>query len=235
MNSSIPIDDSHSLRRIAPDGGTTTLVRMDHQDALSGAAVDRQGNTYVGGGRRIRVIAPDGTAKPFFEGGEGLPDGLKVLAVDSAGSVYVAAGSTVPAPDLPILVPTRAYGAIYKITSDKTLSLLAGKAGAQGFADGAGESARFSSIGGGAVDAAGNLYVADPANHRGPTGLVSTVAGQVGTPGYSDGPAEQAKFWFPVDVKIDGQGNLYVADRNNAVVRKISTSDMVTTVVGTAG
>jgi sugar lactone lactonase YvrE len=233
------MDDSYSLRRISPEGGTTSIVRMDYQNAMSGAAVDRQGNVYVGGGRRIRVIAPDGTVKLFFEGSPGLPDGLKVLAVDSSGAVYAGAGSTVPASGLPIFVPTRPYGAIYKISSDKTVSLLAGKAGVQGLVDGAGESARFSSIGGGALDSAGNLYVADPANHVvrkvSPAGLVSTIAGQRGIPGYSDGAAAQAHFWFPVDVKIDGQDNLYVADRNNAAVRKISAGGVVSTVVGTAG
>ena len=233
------IDDSYSLRRISPEGGTTSIVRMEYQNAMSGAAVDRRGNTYVGGGRRIRVIAPDGTVKSFFEGSESLPDGLRVLAVDSSGAVYVAAGSTVPAAGLPILVPTRPYGAIYKINSDKTVSLLAGKAGVQGLVDGMGDSARFSSIGGGALDSAGNLYVADPANHVvrkvTPAGLVSTIAGQPGVPGYSDGAAAQARFWLPVDVKIDSQDNLYVADRNNAVVRKISVGGAVSTVVGTAG
>ena len=233
------IDDSYSLRRISPGGGTTSVVRMEYQNAMSGAAVDRRGNTYVGGGRRIRVIAPDGTVKSFFEGSVILPDGLKVLAVDDSGAVYVAAGLTVPAPGLPILVPTRPYGAIYKINSDKTVSLLAGKAGAQGLVDGTGDSARFSSIGGGALDSAGNLYVADPANHVvrkiTPAGVVRTIAGQPGTPGYSDGMAAQAKFWLPVDVKIDGQDNLYVADRNNAVVRKISAGGVVSTVVGTVG
>ena len=240
-NSHLPghMDDAHSLRRMTPDGGTTTIVRMDYQNAMSGTAVDRHGNTYVGGGRRIRVISPDGTAKSFFEGGESLPDGFKVLAVDNSGAVYAAAGSTVPAAGLPILVPTRPYGAIYKISPDKAVSLLAGKADAQGLVDGPGESARFGSIGGGALDSAGNLYVADPVNHRvrkiTPAGLVSTVAGQAGVPGYTDGATAQAKFWFPVDVKIDGQDNLYVADRNNAVVRKISSGGVVSTVVGTAG
>jgi sugar lactone lactonase YvrE len=233
------IDDSYSLRRITPEGGTTSIARMEYQNAMSGAAVDRQGNTYVGGGRRIRVIAPDGTVKSFFEGSESLPDGLKVLAVDNTGAVYAAAGSTGPAAGVPIYVPTRPYGAIYKINSDKTVSLLAGKAGVQGMADGSGDSARFSSIGGGVLDSAGNLYVADSANHVvrkiTPAGLVSTIAGQAGVPGYGDGTAAQAKFWLPVDVKIDGQGNLYVADRNNAVVRKISASGIVSTVVGTAG
>lgn len=240
-NSHLPghLDDAYSLRRMTPDGGTTTIVRMDYQNAMSGTAVDRHGNTYVGGGRRIRVISPDGTAKSFFEGGESLPDGFKVLAVDNSGAVYAAAGSTVPAAGQPILVPTRPYGAIYKISPDKAVSLLAGKADAQGLVDGPGESARFGSIGGGAFDSAGNLYVADPVNHRvrkiTPAGLVSTIAGQAGVPGYTDGAAAQAKFWFPVDVKIDGQDNLYVADRNNAVVRKISAGGVVSTVVGTAG
>jgi len=233
------IDDSYSLRRITPEGGTTSIARMEYQNAMSGAAVDRQGNTYVGGGRRIRVIAPDGTVKSFFEGSESLPDGLKVLAVDSTGAVYAAAGSTGPAAGLPIYVPTRPYGAIYKINSDKTVSLLAGKAGVSGMADGSGDSARFSSVGGGVLDSAGNLYVADTANHVvrkiNPAGVVSTIAGQPGTPGYSDGTAAQAKFWLPVDVKIDARGNLFVADRNNAVVRKISPGGVVSTVVGTAG
>jgi sugar lactone lactonase YvrE len=233
--SSLHLGESVSLRRIAPDGGTTTLVRTNYDHLMIGSAVDAHGNAYVGGGRRVLVVAPDGTAKPFVDGRADLPEWLMVLAVDGAGSVYAAAGATVPSGSF----ASRTYGAVYKISSDKTVSLLAGKADVQGFADGAGESARFSSISGGAVDSAGNLYVADPENHRirkiTPAGLVSTVAGQGGAPGYSDGPAADAKFAFPVDVKIDAQGNLYVADRNNAVVRKISPSGMVTTVVGTPG
>lgn len=233
--SRLHLGESVSLRRIAPDGGTTTLVRTNYDHLMIGSAVDAHGNAYVGGGRRILVVAPDGTAKPFVDGRAGLPEWLMVLAVDGTGSVYAAAGATVPSGSF----NSRTYGAVYKISSDKTVSLLAGKADVQGFADGAGESARFSSISGGAVDSAGNLYVADPENHRirkiTPAGLVSTVAGQGGAPGYSDGPAAEAKFAFPVDVKMDAQGNLYVADRNNAVVRKISPSGMVTTVVGTPG
>lgn len=233
------IDDSHLLRRITPGGSATTVASMDDKNAMSGTAADRQGNIYVGGAGRVRAIAPDGTFKPFFDGDQSLPDGFKVLAVDSSGAVYVAAGITEPATGLPIYVPTRSYGAIFKIGTDKTAKLLAGKAGAQGSVEGAGDLARFSSIGGGALDAAGNLYVADTANHVirkiTPAGLVSTIAGQPGVPGYADGSAAQAKFWFPVDVKLDTQGNLYVADRNNAVVRKISVEAVVSTVVGTAG
>src|SRR5690606_7585020 len=133
-SSRLYIGESRSLRRIAPDGGTTTLLRRDYENPMFGTAVDAHGNAYVGGGRRIRVIAPDGTAKPFVEGRADLPEWLMVLAVDGAGSVYAAAGATVPSGGF----ASRAYGAVYKISSDKTVSLLAGKADAQGFADGAG-------------------------------------------------------------------------------------------------
>ena len=232
--------ESFYLRRIAPAGRTTTLVRMpDFNDGMAGTAVDKQGNTYVGCGRRIRVVAPDGSVKVFFEGGEGLPDGLKVLALDGTGSVYVTAGFMEPMAGSPIYVPTRQYSAIYKIGANGTVQRLAGQAGVRGHVDGAGGSAQFSSIGGGTVDSAGNLYVADKGNHVirkiTPAGAVSTLAGQPGVAGHSDGSPAQAKFWQPVDVKADAQDNLYVADRNNAVVRKISASGQVGTVVGTPG
>lgn len=232
--------DSRYLRRIAPSGNTTTIARIsNYEDGMAGAAVDKQGNTYVGGDRRIRIVAADGSVKSFVEADRSLPDGFKVLALDSEGSVYAAAGSIEPAPNTPIYRPVRPYGAIYKISADKTISLLAGKAGAQGHVNGAGDAARFSSIGGGTVDSGGNVYVADTANHVirkiTPAGVVSTLAGQPGVGGYGDGASAQAKFWMPVDVKADDKGNLYVADRNNSVVRKISTNGTVSTVVGTPG
>lgn len=232
--------ESRYLRRIAPSGNTTTIARIsNYEDGMAGAAVDRQGNTYVGGRQRIRIVAADGSVKSVVEADRSLPDGFKVLALDSEGSVYAAAGSIEPAPNTPIYWPVRSYSAIYKISADKTFSLLAGKAGAQGHVNGAGDAARFSSIGGGTVDSGGNVYVADTANHVirkiTPAGVVSTLAGQPGVGGYGDGASAQAKFWMPVDVKADDKGNLYVADRNNSVVRKISTNGTVSTVVGTPG
>ncbi len=232
--------ESRYLRRIAPSGNTTAIARIsNYEDGMAGAAVDRQGNTYVGGDRRIRIVAADGSVKSFVEADRSLPDGFKVLALDSEGSVYAAAGSKEPAPNTPIYWPVRPYGAIYKVSANKTITLLAGKAGAQGHVNGMGEFARFSSIGGGTVDSGGNVYVADTANHVirkiTPAGVVSTLAGQPGVGGYGDGALAQAKFWMPVDVKADDQGNLYVADRNNSVVRKITANGTVSTVVGTPG
>ena len=131
------------------------------------------------------------------------------------------------------------YSAIYKLVPNQNATLVGGQPDAPGFADGSGAAARFASVGGGAVDASGNLYVADSANQVirkiTPAGVVTTVAGQAGAAGHVDGPAAQAKFWMPVEVTADGQGNPYVANSYNGVVRKISAAGVVSTVVGTPG
>ncbi len=85
-------------------------------------------------------------------------------------------------------------------------------------------------------DNAGNLYYADNYNcvvrKISTSGIITTVAGS-GTGGYSGdgGPATAAKL-HPKDVALDASGNIYVADDNNNVVRKISTSGIITTFAG---
>src|SRR4029079_152978 len=89
------------------------------------------------------------------------------------------------------------------------------------------------------VDAAGNLYIAEKYWHRirkinPATGIITTVAG-TGADGFSGdgGPAPAAKLNSPVDVKIDNQGNLYVADYENFRIRKINLSTgIITTIAG---
>ena len=86
-----------------------------------------------------------------------------------------------------------------------------------------------------AIDANGNLYVADTSNNRigkvAPDGTVSTIAGD-GTAGYLDGPAAQARFNGPVGIAVDTRGNVFVADTYNDRVRMISTDGQVSTVAG---
>jgi sugar lactone lactonase YvrE len=89
-----------------------------------------------------------------------------------------------------------------------------------------------------AVDGAGNLYIADPANNRirevmAGAGIISTIAGN-GTAGYSGdgGPATSAELQAPVGIAVDSAGNLYIADQGNNVIRKVATNGTITTVAG---
>jgi RHS repeat-associated protein len=115
-----------------------------------------------------------------------------------------------------------------------TVSTLAGN-GTAGFADGPGASAQFNNPHGVAVDSAGVVYVADTANNRirrvSSDGTVSTLAGD-GTPGLQNGAGSQARFNAPQGVATDNQGNVYVADTGNAVVRLINAAGTVSTLAG---
>jgi DNA-binding beta-propeller fold protein YncE len=144
------------------------------------------------------------------------------VAVDRRGNVYVAdAGDS---------------NRIRKIAAEgAAVTTLAG--GAEGFADGAGGAASFNTPSALAVDANGNLYVADTSNHRirkvTPEGVVTTLAGD-GTPGARDGAAGAAQFNAPVGVAVDARGErVYVADTYNDRIRLITTADnQVSTIAG---
>ena len=122
-----------------------------------------------------------------------------------------------------------------KIAMDGTVSTLAGGA-ERGYADGAGNRARFNGVCGLAADQDGSIYVADSANHRirkiTRQGITSTYAGS-GSAGSSDGPAAAATFDLPTGVTLGPSGVLYVLDGDNSRVRKISPDGHVTTLLRT--
>jgi len=107
--------------------------------------------------------------------------------------------------------------------------------GVAGFADGYATTAQFNEPYGMALDAAGNLYVADSGNHRirmiDPVGNVTTLAGS-GVGGFLDGNAATALFNQPNGVELDAAGNLYVADSGNHRIRMVDTYGNVTTFAG---
>ena len=90
-----------------------------------------------------------------------------------------------------------------------------------------------------AVDASGNIYIADSANYRirkvaASTGIITTVAG-TGTEGYSGdgGPAVNAEIGTPFGIAVDSSGDIYFADYSNFRVREVNTSGVISTVAGT--
>jgi sugar lactone lactonase YvrE len=111
--------------------------------------------------------------------------------------------------------------------------------GTQGFSGDGGQatSAQLNYPAGGAVDAQGNLYIADNSNHRvrkvSPAGVITTVAGD-GVPGYGGdgGQATSAMLDFPDGVAVDAHGDVFIADSLNNRVREVSPAGVITTVAG---
>lgn len=141
------------------------------------------------------------------------------LATDSSGNLYLD--------DL--------YQ-IYKLDSAGNLTLVAGNGMGGDTGDGGpATSAGIQPPGEIAVDIFGNIYIADPGDNvirkvDATTGIISTIAGN-GTAGYTGdgGPATSAELNNPSGVAVDSYGNIFVADSNNDVIRKVDTSGTITT------
>lgn len=126
---------------------------------------------------------------------------------------------------------------IRKVSASGEVSTLAGSPGKAGFKDGASQAGQFNSPSGLALDAQGNLYIADSNNNRirklsadGTT--LSTVAGSA-QQGLQDGPALQARFFSPRDLVFNSQGELLISDGFNHTLRKLSADGKtVSTVAG---
>ncbi|MBK8313945.1 MAG: hypothetical protein IPL01_07910 [Acidobacteria bacterium] len=122
---------------------------------------------------------------------------------------------------------------IRKVTQDGQVTTIAGSS--QGFANGYVSYARFYGPAGVAIDKAGNIFVADYANHRirqiSPEGAVTTIAGS-GKYGTMNGSGLAAQFAYPTCVLPDDQGNIYVIDSGTSLIRKIDSNRYVSTIAG---
>jgi sugar lactone lactonase YvrE len=213
--------------------GTGTAARFY---APEGVAVDSGGNVYVtdAGNDTIRKVTSGGTVTTVAGGvllagfADGTGSGARFtspfgITIDGSGNLYVA---------------DTGNSTVRKVTPSAVVTTLAGTPGG-GFADGTGSAARFYSPTGIAVDASGNVFVADEANDTirkiTPSGTVTTIAGTAGLDGSADGTGAAAQFNYPIGIAVDGSDNLYVADFANDTIRKITSSGVVSTIAGVAG
>lgn len=214
--------------------GTGSAARFN---SPVGLALDSGGDIYVGdaGNNTVRKIAPGGivTTLAGTAPGYGSTDGNGLaarffapngVAVDANGNAYVA--------------DTR-NSTIRKMTPAGNVTTLAGTAEVTGSVDATGSAASFKNPFGVAVDANGNVYVGDTGNNTireiSTAGAVTTLAGTAGTSGSADATGAAASFNGPSGVAVDNAGNVYVADKGNCTIRKVTQAGVVTTLAGTAG
>ena len=246
------IADEYDIRKVTADGTISLYAgggaTFSDGPALSTAigsslalATDSAGNLYVADeyASLVRVISTSGQIKTLagvivggqpsygFSGDNGPSRAAQLffptsVSLDSAGDVYIA---------------DELNSRIREIGTNGVITTVAGMSH---FAGDGGPAAQaiFNLPTDAAVDANGNVFVADYSNQRirkiDASGAVTTVAGS-GTCGYSGdgGSAVSAALCFPWAVKVDASGNLFILDAGNLVVRKVTPSGVISTVAGT--
>lgn len=229
------------------DGGKAVDATL-YQPA--GTAVDGKGDVFIAdsGDNVVREITPDGVIQRIAgtgTAGLGAAGGLpptrtalnhpEAVAVDAQGDVFIA---------------DTFNNRILKVTARGKVLAVAGT-GKAGYSGDGGSAARASlnMPTGLALDAKGNLYIADSANNLvrrvdAGTGVITTVAGNFakdkandGLGGFSGdgGPATSARLDDPQGVAVDGAGDLFIADTFNHAIRQVTPDGTISTVVNHAG
>ena len=211
------------------DGGPAVEAQLSYP---RGVAVDAAGNVFIADARnqRIRKVDPSGTISTFPRGHSS--DGVTLsgnpggVAVDAAGNLFFT---------------DTAKSNVYRVDTSGIITHIAG-VWSSGYSGDGGPAldAHLRSPSDVAVDAAGNVYIADEYNHRirrvDPSGIIITIAG-TGEKGFSGdgGPAVEARLAGPRGVAVDAAGNVYIADDYNHRIRKVDPSGTITTIAGTGG
>ncbi len=241
--------DNHAIRKVDARGTITTVAGSGVQgfggdggaattallDTPSGIAVDASNNLYIADShnQRIRMVnaqgvittvAGNGTAAYSGDGAAATSASLflpEAVAVDAAGNLYIADTGN-------YRIRKIGNGIITTVAGDGE-QMYSGDGGAA-------TSAGLDTPTGIAVDAAGNLYIADSHNQRirmvNAQGVINTIAG-TGALGFSGdgGNAAQARFALPIGVSVDKAANVYIADSENNVIRELSNG-VINTIAG---
>ncbi len=234
----------HTIVKITQGGVISTLAGAGYPGSADGTgtaatfyypydvAADTSGNVYVADAynNEIRkIVASSGVVTTLAGNGtSGYADGTGSAArfatpngvtVDTAGNVYVA---------------DTANNRIRKITPAGVVVTLAGS-GTSGNADGFGIAASFNFATRLTVDATGSVFVSDTGNQLirkiSPPGSVTTFAGS-GATGSANGTGTSASFSAPRGIGVDALGNVYVAETDANLIRKITAAGVVTTLAG---
>jgi len=220
---------------IIGDGGQATAAGVGNP---LGVAIDISGNLYIAQGGNtsairkvstsgiISTVAGNGTAGFSGDGGQATAAEINtpcIIAIDSAGNLYI---------------PDFFNNRIRKVNTLGIITTIAGN-GIAGFSGDGGQAtiAQLNGPFGVAVDAIGNIYIAECNNNRvrmvNTSGIITTIVG-TGIAGYSGdgGQATAAELNNPTAMAIDASGNLYISDCNNNRIRKVNTSGIITTIAG---
>ncbi|HKR65875.1 MAG TPA: hypothetical protein VJZ00_19245 [Thermoanaerobaculia bacterium] len=245
-------DSNCTIRKITPQGVVSTFAGAAAQcgavdgtgasarfNSPTGIGVAPDGNIYVAdsGNNTIRKITPQGVVTTIagkadddeilFQDGSGSQARFNFpwgLAIDSHGLIYV----------------TDFYNHRVRLVEPTGVVTTFAGNGIPGHSDGVGTSATLDFPMGIAVDGARNLYITEYENNDvrkiTQTGVVSTLAGNPAVSGgWADGTGSAARFSRPSAIAADAQGNLYVTDRNNHAIRRVTPAGVVTTIAGLHG
>jgi sugar lactone lactonase YvrE len=254
---------NHRIRKVSASGVITTVAGSGNIGIAGGGfsgdgapaasamihdpsdvAVDGSGNLFIAdeGNGRVREVTAGGIINTIAGSSLGYPDGdggpatsalinnPAGVAVDASGNVFIAESYKVR-----------------KVTADGTITTVAGQ-GARGFSGDGGPatSAALNNVTGVAVDASGNLFIADTGNNRirqvSPSGIITTVAGNGaltadsppggGSFSGDGGAATAAALSRPTGIAVDASGNLFIADQDNNRIRQVSLGGIITTFAG---
>jgi hypothetical protein len=216
------------------DGGPATAAQLN---LPSDVAFDGLGNLYItdNANGRIRMIntsgiintvAGNGTSGYTGDGGQATSaqfNGIYGITLDASGNIYVADAGNF---------------CVRMINTSGIINTVAGN-GTSGFSGDGGQAtaAQLRNARGVAIDATGNLYIADGVNNCirmvNSAGIINTVVGN-GTAAYSGdgGQATAAELNTPMDLIFDATGNMYIADAHNNCIRVVNTSGIITTIAG---
>ena len=218
-----------------PSGVPATLAAIGN---TIGVALDASGNLYFSSsigcvfkvdtsGQLTRVAGTGLDSGTTTDGGQATSAKLMFpagLAIDSSGNLYIADFGD---------------NRVRKVAANGIISTFAGT-GTEGYSgDGVpAASAQLTRPAGLAIDSAGNVFIADSGNDMvrkiSTNGVITTVAGNGYSGYYGDGsPAVVASLSTPLGVAVDSSGNLFIADHDYNVVRKVSAAGIISTVAGT--